>query len=653
MPPPQAVSFRCDTCGRQYQHSSHLRRHEATHSDPQRFPCVHCGKQFRRRDVLRKHHYSCPKNNNPGDVPPPARRGMKPRACDRCFRSKVSCNGSAPCARCASRQVTCTYTRVHVDDTSLPTSTAPATAAQSPDSDKTKIPVSFLLSFTNPEAGSMYEVFLNEPYPNEDAGGVEFQAEQQPPDTGLGHDGMIGEVSFFPMFFNQLFAEPFPDLSSSFPSTDTTTTNIIITTPPPFSETLDPAFAPLISDLESLHHTLVTSATSTYDGTFDSALAKQVFTLSNREAFVAAYFCHTHRELPFVHRPSFAADTCAPALLLAVCLCGAQYCAPRDSVLAVPRFFRIADEYVFRVLEAQVVRYEERRRRIGSTSGRGGGSEDEREREEERELYDTLRGALLIHGLLFMINDTPARKRNLLVRRPALVDAVRRVGFTSARQTQEGGEMPDWSVFVRDETRIRIAMWTILADWQQTGLFHIPGLMTVHEMTGDMPCSTELWEARDAAEFEALVAAKGKGCWRRSASLRDCMDALMAESWSGMCRFPLKDLSPMDLHILTFAFHSIIGTARFMSLLQTSIPALRRATDRWQELWRAVTAQLDAEQLRMSGIVRHSGEFCWLAKAFLEQALAGKDRTTPYFQRIGHDTPKELHEMLQELRGAQ
>jgi hypothetical protein len=97
-------------------------------------------------------------------------------------------------------------------------------------------------------------------------------------------------------------------------------------------------------------------------------------------------------------------------------------------------------------------------------------------------------------------------------------------------------------------------MWTLLADWQQTGLFHIPGLMTVHEMTGDMPCPAELWEARDAAEFEALVAAKGakRGCWRRSASLRDCMDALMADGWPGISRFPLKALSTMDLYILTF-----------------------------------------------------------------------------------------------------
>ncbi|KAK4239562.1 hypothetical protein C8A03DRAFT_14041 [Achaetomium macrosporum] len=613
MPPPQPAGFACAICGRQYQHSSHLRRHEVTHFETERFKCVHCGKVFRRRDVWRKHYICCPKNNN-HDNPPPARRGKKPRACDGCFRSKLSCDGSSPCARCKSRQVTCAYTRVHVDDTDTTPgssstnaghSTTPSAAAPSTETDKSKIPVSFLLSFTNPEAESMHHVFFDEPYRDEDAAGVGFQ--EQPADTGLTQDAVIGEMAFFPLFFSQLYAEPFPDLSS-FHETEANTS----TSSP---ETLDPAFAPIVSDLESLHHTLVATV-PTYDGTFDTALAKQVFTLSNREAFVASYFCHTHRELPIIHRPSFHADTCSPALLLAMCLCGAQYCAPRDSVLAIPRFFRITDEYIFHILEAQVARHE-----------KGGITSTSSETQEERELHDTLRAALLIHGLLFMINDPVARKRNLLVRRPLLVDAVRRLELTRASQTQ--------------------------ADWQQTGLFHVPGLMTVLEMTGDMPCLTELWEARDAAEFEALVASKGKACWRRSASLRDCMDALMADDWSGIGRFPLKYLSTLDLFILTFAIHSLIGTARFMSLLQTSTPALQRATDRWQELWRAVTGQLDAEDLRMSGLVRHSGEFNWLAKALLEHSLAGKDRTTPYFQRIGHETPNALHELLQELRGAQ
>lgn len=95
----------------------------------------------------------------------------------------------------------------------------------------------------------------------------------------------------------------------------------------------------------------------------------------------------------------------------------------------------------------------------------------------------------------------------------------------------------------------------------------------------------------------------------------------------------------------------MIGTARLQLLLQSSIPVFQRATDRWQELWRATVSHLDDETLRMSGFVRHCGEFCWLAKALLEHALAGKDKTTPYFQRIGHETRKELHDLLRELRG--
>jgi hypothetical protein len=94
----------------------------------------------------------------------------------------------------------------------------------------------------------------------------------------------------------------------------------------------------------------------------------------------------------------------------------------------------------------------------------------------------------------------------------------------------------------------------------------------------------------------------------------------------------------------------MIGVSRLVSLLQTTMPALQRATDRWDELWRAVVGQLDEEEVRRSGFVRHCGEFCWLAKAMLEYARAGKDKTCPYYQKMGHDTPKELHDLLRELR---
>jgi hypothetical protein len=91
----------------------------------------------------------------------------------------------------------------------------------------------------------------------------------------------------------------------------------------------------------------------------------------------------------------------------------------------------------------------------------------------------------------------------------------------------------------------------MLGDWQQAGTMHQPSFMMIQEMTGSVPCSRELWEANDAAKFELAIAAKGGG-WHRSASLRDCMIALMAESWSGVEGFPLKGLLLLDLHIIVY-----------------------------------------------------------------------------------------------------
>ncbi len=95
----------------------------------------------------------------------------------------------------------------------------------------------------------------------------------------------------------------------------------------------------------------------------------------------------------------------------------------------------------------------------------------------------------------------------------------------------------------------RIATWTLLTDWQEGGVLHRPGLMTTYEMTGELPGLEELWEANDAAEFEVVVARKGQNCWRRSGSLRDCVDAFMADPWSGVAGFPLKNVTMHDLYI--------------------------------------------------------------------------------------------------------
>ncbi|KAK4039508.1 hypothetical protein C8A01DRAFT_16525 [Parachaetomium inaequale] len=602
MPPPQATGFACTTCGRQYQHSSHLRRHEATHTASEEFRCRHCGKTFGRRDVWRKHYSSCP-SNSAHDEPPPAKRGKKSKACDACFRSKLSCDGSPPCTRCKARQVTCTYTRAHGNDSnesSVPPEVANDT--ESPIKDEhTKIPISFLLGLTNPKAESMVEVFLDEPSRDIDAPSVELQPDTTNINTDPHQDMTPSDGLFFPWAFDQTDPEPFPDLTS-FPQNSS-------------PEDIDPALQPLLTDLASLHTTLLATDPSSYTGgTFTPALANQVFTLSNRDIFVSTYFRHTHKHLPLIHRPSFNVETSSPALVLAVYLCGACCAPPRDCVLAVRGFFHIAEEYMFRKLEGLIRDFVEAQSRSQS---RGQGGEGSDEQEVEVELYETFQAAVLIQGAGFLMNSPgpAARRQSWMVRTPALVEGVRRLGLTRARHMQEGG------------------------------------LATIYEMTADLPALQQLWEANDATEFEAAITANGKDSWRRTASLRDCMDALMADPWPGAEGFPLKYISLLDLHLVISALHVMISAAGLMSLLQTSTPALQRATDRWQELWDAAVSHINDEQLRISGFPRHSGEYYWLARGLLKYSLEGKDKSSPYYRRIGHETPKELHDLLRELRG--
>ncbi|KAK4151552.1 hypothetical protein C8A00DRAFT_45267 [Chaetomidium leptoderma] len=466
----------------------------------------------------------------------------------------------------------------------------------------------------------MVETFLEEPSRDADAPNTELQPDSNI-ETNLTENIHSSDEPFLSWGVSETYSDIFPDLSPF----DLSRVSHPIPNP---EEDIDPALAHILTSLEHLHNTLITTAEPSYSGTtFNPTLAKQIFVPSHRKAFLPTYFRHTHKHLPLVHHPTFNVTTSSPALVLVLFLCGALYAPPRDAVLAIPAaFFPIAEEFVFRRVEVLLELHHHQQQQQGGdddddvVDGAGGGWV-----EEEREMYETLQAAVLVRGAQFMMNtsNNPAvRSRAWMVRRPVLVEVVRKLGLACARHTNTVGRRPDWGRFVRDEIRIRIAAWVLLDDWQQAGVFHLPVLMTTDEMTGELPCLQELWEANDATEFEAVVTANGQR---------------LAASWSGVGGFSLGGITMLDLHLLISSIYVIIGTARHHSLLQTCIPALQRATARWEEL----------------GVVRHCGEFCWLANTLLKHSLAGKDKTTTYFQRRGHETPKELHGLLRELREGQ
>ncbi|KAM3545930.1 hypothetical protein ARSEF1564_001211 [Beauveria bassiana] len=79
-----------------------------------RFRCLYCAKEFGRGDVCRKHMFNCIEKDA-DSVVPELRRGRKPKACEACFVSKVSCDKRHPCSRCLLRHLSCRPRNVVVD----------------------------------------------------------------------------------------------------------------------------------------------------------------------------------------------------------------------------------------------------------------------------------------------------------------------------------------------------------------------------------------------------------------------------------------------------------------------------------------------------------------------------------------------------------
>ncbi|KLU90765.1 hypothetical protein MAPG_10616 [Magnaporthiopsis poae ATCC 64411] len=179
--------------------------------------------------------------------------------------------------------------------------------------------------------------------------------------------------------------------------------------------------------------------------------------------------------------------------------------------------------------------------------------------------------------------------------------------------------------------------------------------MTTLEMTGDLPCLAELWDAPSAAEFAQAVAAHGgpSSCLRRGCSIRVAVERLMADaddddSSGEVSAFPLRHLALPDLQVLVFAIHGTIRSARFANLLPASAPVIVRAISRWQALWDRAARGLTPEELSRRGLVRHSGELCWLAKKMLAVLVSGAAdaEDSGYFQGVAHDSLEELHGFL-------
>ncbi|KAG7116526.1 Transcription factor 1 like protein [Verticillium longisporum] len=603
------MTFECSVCGKEYQRNTHLRRHESTHAENGRFSCPYCTKAFARRDVCRKHATSClTKGNNrgrPSHEVQTIKRGQKPRACDACAHSKLACDLAEPCGRCVSRHSICSYNKVQRDPSNA-SGMDPLRIRKPYTRDaQARLSIPFLLSMTDPKAETMIKSFFCEPMREAEIGGTEFDPEREFFPWNI-TDILMGDVEdeldLYDLF-NQV-----PDIDHSSPA-------------------LDARLAFIVAELGAVHARL-SAMDASYSETFSIDSAKQVFTARNAKLFVSTFFRYTQPDFPVAHVASFSYEESSLELLLALILMGSMRAVPRDDALSTHTFFRVGEEYIFQRLR-EVVALEPRQKL------------------PSKRVIEVLLAALNIHSMRALVNDKKVRRRTRTENLPVIVATIRSLGLLQMKHDNLPEDTP-WDDFIRVETCIRLAAWAALIDWSQCGTFNSPPIIASAEMTGDFPCSEELWSAADATEFR-LMASREAEASRSRTSLSHCLAVLMQDGWLGASHFPLEPVTLMNLYFLIGGLSASIVSARLMSTLSASAPVILSAIERWQELWDRETMRLGPEKVRASGLFRHSGGVAWLVRRSVEVSI-GNGQQCAYTKGVDHDSLKELHDFLQMCR---
>lgn len=108
-----------------------------------------------------------------------------------------------------------------------------------------------------------------------------------------------------------------------------------------------------------------------------------------------------------------------------------------------------------------------------------------------------------------------------------------------------------------------------MADWHQSGMFYMPSLVSVYEMTGDFPCEPCLWDAESASKYSAEIRRRKKR--HITPSIRDCVGILMGEQFSESERLVFQDVSISNLYLIALGDFSLLILFEPLTLMSTSI----------------------------------------------------------------------------------
>ncbi|SCN89180.1 uncharacterized protein FFMR_04235 [Fusarium fujikuroi] len=566
--------------------------------------CPFCQKSFRRADVARRHARSC--NARQGrPLPPQAKPGRKLRACDNCSRLKTSCNSELPCQRCSARGIDCIYSSLCHD---------PAHRASSKPREVSKgdsPSFSFLLQASNPTNASMDAIVAREP-------------ERTSEMPAWKHRETVGWSSgtIDPRFL--LF--DLPDMLVDEPQDYEYTENNMLQFSGifrPSTESAD-ALSTQIVALSNILQELTTNKPRLKDG-LDQSCQRGFFTSSHFQNVLIFIFRRRHYHQDTIHWSTFDPEKVSLHLLLAVVLTGTVYiqCLNQSSPSYInASLLELAEKYIYKELK--------------ELSSQGFSPVT------SQHMLEICQAAVLMNTLEGSENHNESRRRIASKRIPTLVGVLRKANMMSLKH--EPGK--SWGDFVHRETCIRVAAWTFMNDSLLALFCNHPPIITSKEMTGDLPCSTGIWEADSSMAFQERAQHGLARSYPSSCS--EAIAGFLAGEWTPAIRDSFGKLDHSDLFYLSSGLGHHIFHYRTSAASCDHSKMLLRALDRWDSLWMDAYQRIPKDERKWLGTKKHTAEVIAFSRRTIEVIQSGEAKDSAYLQEIGCYDTAVFHEFVQK-----
>ncbi|KAH7082757.1 hypothetical protein BKA63DRAFT_137457 [Paraphoma chrysanthemicola] len=657
----------CTTCFKSYKRREHLQRHLQTHTTSRPHRCNVCNASFQRSDILRRHTQTCRTKDNETSS------GTKRRACDHCVRQKKACNMEQPCANCRVRATPCQYgfaTDFQVSELEpLPNQTSAVAILDSIDdfshsTFRSTPPLQEVLD--DFDHVSAFQEFLQPQLPEVFTPRIEdetmdwidlLNAEGTAEATQLDPHNPTAKIRRFKFLYNftgktglaatfdcgslaqreNLLASSWQEEVLDKPQSPITAFG----SQPSFSGLLDP----LVIKIHQLVHRFKEVVTmkprnSVIALSWTADLEQQCldfFSPSNVRRFLMAYWAIWHPNVNFVHKPSFNPTKSNLTLLAAMVLIGACVSPVRRYGTQARLWFDCVEEMVFSDDDFCSDFF--------SFPGR-----DATSQEVQKAKIQAVQAAYMVCLYQNWDGSDASRRRIRRYRFSTLVSVVRDLNLDRIQDTscdEVPGHDFNWVEFIAREELTRTLLWIFLLDTCFVIFNNLPPRMVIKEMQMRMAypeaCFQAATESDCAAETYSWVSKSTSVC---KLSVREAVEAFCAESLSARKRSDLANLGPLNLFVITSAFHILMfqHMNSFSDIGQMT--AIDNALHNWQDVWKDYSRDLanrpphvmvdgddpklaTEDMWRRVGFMQHADEFRLLAVLLKERIMLKSAQQLP------------------------